>query len=56
MKVLSDSFISTCCGKEINIEEAILNHGMCDICMDNGLEKANIRFYISQCKNVKIKE
>jgi hypothetical protein len=31
---------STCCNKVINLEEYILNHGMCNACMDKGLKEA----------------
>lgn len=39
----SMNHISTCCNKKIGEEEFILNHGMCNNCMDNGLEEANKR-------------
>lgn len=32
-----------CCGKVIDLEEYTLNHGMCDTCMDKGVEEANKR-------------
>lgn len=32
-----------CCGKVIEWNEYALNHGMCDACMDKGLEEANKR-------------
>lgn len=34
---------SECCRKEINEMEYILNHGMCDECMDKGVEESNRR-------------
>lgn len=35
------TFVTNCCKKEVVIEEAILNHGMCNDCMDKGVEESN---------------
>lgn len=38
-----EKFITACCKKEVSIEEAILNHGLCNNCMDKGVEESNKR-------------
>jgi len=32
---------ATCCEKEVKWEEYLLNHGMCDKCMDTLVEESN---------------
>lgn len=38
-----ENFITTCCDKVVSMEEAILNHGLCDNCMDKAVEESNER-------------
>lgn len=38
-----EKFTTTCCHKEVGIEEAILNHGLCNQCMDEAVEASNER-------------
>lgn len=37
-KYIIKKLTSTCCNKNISVDEAILNHGMCNKCMDKGSE------------------
>jgi hypothetical protein len=34
---------ATCCQKSITMSEAILNHGLCNECMDKGVEISNTK-------------
>lgn len=38
-----ETVVTDCCKKEVSVDEAILNHGMCDTCMDKGVEESNQR-------------
>jgi hypothetical protein len=31
---MKETFIASCCNKEVSIEEAVVNHGMCNEHMD----------------------
>lgn len=39
-----EKHIATCCGKEIDVDEAVLNHGMCNEHMDEGGSLGDIKF------------
>lgn len=40
---MSEYFISVCCEKKVSFEEATLNHGLCNECMDKEVQESNER-------------
>lgn len=43
------SYTATCCGKKVDEEEYILNHGMCNTCMDKGGTVMAYRYLCGEC-------